>query len=335
MNRFYRAARFAGASAVLLLAACGSGGSSDLSNAPGISVSPSSLSFSAVHNGLLPPPQVVQVTISASNAAFAGVAVPATNPPTWLDYTNQSRLAGSGTHWTYTAAIISTALGVGTYTTTIQIGIADINQNIIAYRNVQISYTITPSPIVASPSSLNFSYVIGAAAPAAQTTTLTGDAGSWTASADRPWISVPSSGTGAGSVSIGVITTGLTPNTYNGTATFTSANNTAPVSISLTVSPAVIQTSQASLSFSGVNGATIASQPLTITMNNGVAVSWTASTPPADSWLALGVSYTRATQLKERGILCSGAELPARKRSNPSVPKTDTPVTGRPKMYES
>jgi hypothetical protein len=55
----------------------------------------------------------------------------------------------------------------------------------------------------------------------------------------------------------------------------------------------------------------------------------------ADSWLALGVSYTRATQLKERGILCSGAELPARKRSNPSVPKTDTPVTGRPKMYES
>src|SRR5215813_3123493 len=103
MNRFYRAARFAGASAVLLLAACGSGGSSDLSNAPGISVSPSSLSFSAVHNGLL--------------------------PPTWVDYTNQSRLAGSGTHWTYTAVIISTALAFGTYATTLQIGIADSNQN--------------------------------------------------------------------------------------------------------------------------------------------------------------------------------------------------------------
>src|SRR5262249_56428849 len=107
MNRFYRAARFAGASAVLLLAACGSGGSSDLSNAPGISVSPSSLSFSAVHNGLLPPPQVVQVTISASNAAFAGVAVPAANPPPWLDYTKQSPLAGPGTPRTPTAVTLS------------------------------------------------------------------------------------------------------------------------------------------------------------------------------------------------------------------------------------
>src|SRR5712671_4077854 len=191
MKRFYRGARFACASVALLLAACGGGGgggSPDLSTAPGITVSPTSLSFSAVHNGALPPTQVVQITISAPNAAFVGVAVPASTPPTWLDYQNQARLTGSGNNWTYTAAIISTALAVGTYTTTIQIGIADIKQNVIAYRNVQISYTITASPIAASPNSLNFSYVVGAAAPAAQTTTLMGDVGSWTASADQPWI---------------------------------------------------------------------------------------------------------------------------------------------------
>jgi len=191
MKRFYRGARFACASVALLLAACGGGGgggSPDLSTAPGITVSPTSLSFSAVHNGPLPPTQVVQITISAPNAAFVGVAVPASTPPTWLDYQNQARLTGSGNNWTYTAAIISTALAVGTYTTTIQIGIADIKQNVIAYRNVQISYTITASPIAASPNSLNFSYVVGAAAPAAQTTTLMGDVGSWTASADQPWI---------------------------------------------------------------------------------------------------------------------------------------------------
>jgi len=109
-------------------------------------------------------------------------------------------------------------------------------------------------------------------------------------------------------VSIGVITTGLTPNTYNGTATFTSGSNTAPVSVSLTVSPPGIQTSQASLSFSGVNGATIASQPLTITMNNGVALSWTASTPPADTWLVL--DRTSGTQADSLGVSVNPANGP-------------------------
>ncbi len=309
MKRFHRGARFACASVVLLLACGGGGGGSpDLSNAPGITVSPSSLSFSAVHNGPLPATQAVRVTISAPNAALVGVAVPASSPPTWLDYQNQARLTGSGNNWTYTAAIVSTALAVGTYTTTIQIGTADINQNVIAYRNVQISYTISASPIAATPDSLSFSYVVGAAAPVAQTIILIGDIGSWTASADRPWISVPSSGTGAGSASIGVITTGLTSATYDGTATFTSGNHTARVSVSLTVSPPGIQTSPASLSFSGINGATIASRPLTITMNNGVALSWTASTAPADTWLVL--DRASGTQADSLGVSVNPANGP-------------------------
>jgi len=77
------------------------------------------------------------------------------------------------------------------------------------------------------------------------------------------------------------------PATYNGSVTFSSGSNTAVVNVSLTVAAAGIQTNLASMSFSGVNGATLASQSLTITMNNGAAINWTASTPLADTWLVL------------------------------------------------
>ena len=253
-ERIHRAAQVACVFVVLSLAACGGGGGGgggggpDLSTAPGITVSPASLTFTAVHNGSLPANQVIQITISAPNAAFIGLAVPGI-PPTWLDYQNQSRLAGSGNNWTYTAAITSTVLAPGTYTTTIQLGIADAGQNVIAYRNVQISYTVTATPIAASPNSLNFSYVVGGPAPAAQQTSLTGDTNTFIGSANQPWISVTPSGVVPGTANISVNPTGLTPNTYNGTVTFISGTSMAPVSVSLTVTAADIQTNQASLSF--------------------------------------------------------------------------------------
>jgi hypothetical protein len=312
--------RLACAALVLLLAACGGGGggggSPDLSTAPGITVSPASFSFAAVHNGALPPTQVAQITISAPNAAFVGLAVPAANPPTWLDL-SQARL--TPTSWT--AAIVSTSLAPGTYTTTVSIGIGDINGNIIAYRNVQLSYTITAVPIAASPNNLNFSSVVGGPPPAAQPVALMGDVGPWTALADQPWIGVaPSSGNGVGSVNISTNPTGLVPGTYNGSVTFTSGSNTAVVNVSLTVVAPAIQTNLASLSFSGINGATLAPQSLSITMNNGAAINWTAATPPADTWLVLdrtsgtasdplGVSVNPAIGTLASGIYNSSISL--------------------------
>ena len=304
-ERVHRGARFACASVVLLLAACGGGGGGgggggpDLSTAPGITVAPTSLSFVAVHNGGLPPTQDISITIFAPNAAFVGVAVPAANPPTWLD-TSQARLNGAGSNWTFTGAITTTSLAPATYTGTIQIGIADINQNIIAFRNVQISYTVTTNPIAASPNSLNFSYVVGGPAPTAQQTSLMGDTGTFIGSANQPWISATPSGVVPGTATIGVNPAGLTPNPnpYTGIATFISGSNQTQVNVSLTVAAPDIQTSQASLSFSGINGATIASQPLAITMNNGATLSWNANTPLPDTWLVLDrTSGTQADTL--------------------------------------
>jgi hypothetical protein len=291
---------------LLLLAACGGGGGGessapDLSTAPGLAVSPNTLAFSAVHNGAIPPTQNVQITISHPNAAFIGLGFPpGVNPPAWLDQ-SPSRFTGAGNNWTFTAAILSTSLAPGTYTTTIRTAIADVSQNILALRDVQLSYMIAASPITASPNLLNFSYVTGGAVPAAQTVTLMGDPAPWTASANQPWIgTTPSSGPGGGSVSVSVDPSGLAPNTYNGTITFTAAGNTATVNISLSVAVPVMQTSQDSLSFSGINGGTLPSQSLTITMNSGAAIDWTAATPPADTWLVL--DRTSGTQADTLGV---------------------------------
>src|SRR5258708_28340879 len=111
----------------------------------------------------------MQINMSWEGAGFIGIVVPAGNPPTWLDYQNPARLTGSGSNWTFTAAILSTSLAPGNYTTTVSIGIADVSHNILAYRNVAVSYTVQPlAGLAANPQSLSFNQLQGGPAPAPQ-----------------------------------------------------------------------------------------------------------------------------------------------------------------------
>jgi len=284
----------------MLLAACGGGGGGssglDLSTAPGLSVSPASVAFAALQNGAIPPAQNIQITLSRSDIAFVVVSYLATPTlPTWL--TQSPSLTCSGPNCTLTGGPITTSIATGTYTTTIRIAIQDAGHNVLAFRDVPVSYAVTSAPVTASPSALNFSSVVGGAAPAAQTVALMGDVGAWSASPNQTWIgAAPSSGSGIGNVSVSVNPAGLVPNTYNGSVTFNTAGGTVPVNVTLTVSAPAIQPSPNSLTFSGVNGATLASQSLTIGMNNGAALNWTASA--ADSWLVLNrTSGTQADPL--------------------------------------
>ncbi|TMH81352.1 MAG: hypothetical protein E6H49_07295 [Betaproteobacteria bacterium] len=275
----------------LALAACGGGGGGgsssgpDLSTAPGLTVSPASVSFAAVHNGATPPTQNIQITISRAGAAGLVVGFPpSVTPPTWLDQ-SPGNLSGGGSNWTWTTAIVSTSLAPGTYSTTVRVAIGDASRNILALRDVQVSYTI--SSIGASPNALSFSHVVGSAAPAAQSVTLAGDPTPWTASANQPWIGVtPNSGPGGGTVSVSADPSGLAAGgTYSGMITFTSAGNTTTVNVSLSVAAPAFQTSLDNLSFSGINGAILPSQSLNIGMNNGGAVTWNASA--GAGWLVL------------------------------------------------
>src|SRR5882672_3152678 len=308
----YGCAKLALAVFVLLLAACGGGGDggggSDLSSAPGLALSPTSLSFTAVQNGALPSSQVLQITITNPNAfgIIAGFPTGVT-PPVWFDQNSSFSCTPSLTSCSLVAALNATSLAPGTYSTTLRFVIGDVQQHPLALRDLPVSYTITSAPLAAIPNSLDFSFITGGTLPPAQSVLLTGIAGSWTASANQPWISVPSSGS-SGLVNIGVNTTGRAPNTYNGTVTFSSGGHTAPVAVSLTVAAPGIQTSQASLSFSGINGAPIGSQPLGITMNTGAALSWTASTPGPDAWLVL--DQTSGTQTDTLNVSVNPANGP-------------------------
>jgi len=304
----YCRARLALAGVVLLLAACGGGGgggggTADLSTAPGITVSPTSLSFAATRNGALPPTQAVQITISALNAAFVGLAVPAGNSPTWLDL-SQARL----TRTSWTAAIVSTNLAPGTYTTTVQIGIGDINGNVLAYRNVQVSYTVQPLVgLGANPQSLGFSQLQGAAAPSSQTlgiTELGGASYAWNASviyqSGSGWLNV----NGAGSASGATLPTSLTVSinatvalgTLNAVIRLTGNGHTLDVPVSYTLAEPTLTRSPASLTFNALRlGSAPATQDVTLTTQGSLPLNYTTSVTygaGASGWLSVPASGT-------------------------------------------
>jgi len=293
----------------LVLSGCGGGGSSasfDPSTASGLSVSPGSVGFAAVHNGALPPPQSLQIVISRQDAFYLEVGYPlSVTPPTWL--TQNPTVSGVGANRTVTGGVITTNMAPGTYTTTLRIAIQDFNRSVLAYRDVPVSYTITTAPLAASPTTLSFLQVIGSPAPGSQTVTVMGDIANWTTAADQSWIGVtPNSGPGGSAVSVSVDPSGLAPNIYTGTVTFSSGGKTAAVAVSLSVALPDFQTNLTSLAFSGVNGATLPAQSLSIGLNNGAPINWNAAS--GDTWLVL--SRTSGTQSDPLGVSVNAANGP-------------------------
>jgi uncharacterized protein (TIGR03437 family) len=94
-----------------------------------------------------------------------------------------------------------------------------------------------------SPLALTFSYTVGGASPAAQSVTV-GNSGTgtlvWSAGSSASWLTVsPTSGTGAGTLTIGINPAGLSAQTYNGTIAVTdSAAANSPQTIAVTLAVA-------------------------------------------------------------------------------------------------
>jgi hypothetical protein len=336
------------AALVLLLAACGGGGDgggggsspSDPSTASGLTVSPASISFTAAPSSI-PPTQDIQITISQPDAAFIGVGFPpSVTPPQWLDR-SPNRLTGAGNNWTFTAAILSTPLAPGTYTTTVRIVIADTNKNILAYRDVQVSYTI--GGISAAPPSLNFSQPEGGSAPAVQTVVLSelGNASyAWNAATlyspyANGWLNVNGASQASGpslptSISVG-ITAPLPLGTYSAAVRITGNGNVTDIQVSYVVRKALLP-SPASLSY------TIGNTPLPSDLTRQIAVgafpgvTWTAAS--SATWLS--ISPASGGSGDSLSVSLVQAELDAKNNGRytatitliPSVGSTETiPVT--------
>jgi glucose/arabinose dehydrogenase/PKD repeat protein len=204
--------------------------------APALSVSKSSLSFTATQGGANPAAQTAEVT----NTGSGSLDFTATESASWLTVAPASGSAPA----TLTATPSIAGLAPGTYTTAITVAAAGATGS---PKTIDVTLTVAPAAPVLSvaPGSLSFTATAGAASPPAQTIDVSNSGGGtldFTASDDQTWLGVaPSSGTAPASVTVSVATSGLSPGTYQGTVTIAAAGvsgSPKTVGVTLTVNTA-------------------------------------------------------------------------------------------------
>jgi uncharacterized protein (TIGR03437 family) len=207
--------------------------------------------------------------------------------------TAQALQVNSWTNTSITAVLPSTLTGFLTITVNAATGSDSL---------AIMAATPNPSTIAASPAGLQFSYVAGGAAPAAQSIQITNSGSgtlAWTATASDSWLGVsPASGTAPSTLSITVSPASLSAGTYTGSVQITSsgASNTPlsiPVTLTVTQPAPALSVAPQTLSFTySVGGPTPAAQTVSITNAGGGALAWAASA--SDYWLVLSPSSGNA-----------------------------------------
>jgi hypothetical protein len=282
---------------LLAVAACGGGGgggAGDPAQAGGMSVSPTSLAFTAQSNGATPPSQKLTISVTASDAAFVVAGVPAgTALPSWLTI---SVLNAPGSPQ-FSIAIVSTALTPGTRTATLRMGIARADETLIAYRDVPVTYTVT-SKLSATPAALSFTRFIGGSPAAAQTLDLSDNGGrtyAWNTSVSYEsgsgWLTLGPAGGGSlpSTLSVGV-DPGTAPGTYSASITVSGNGDSVAVPVSYSVRVPGLVPSQANVTFGAVSAQPSLPTPLSVPIatENGLTVPYASAVtygPGASGWL--------------------------------------------------
>ncbi len=243
-----------------------------------VSVSPTSLNFSAQFGG----PAVSQTLTITSTGGSTTIGV--TPSQFWL---SASPTSGS-TPQTVTVTANPAGLPVGTYT--------DTNFRVLSVQGqtITIPVTMTVSSFTVSPQSLSFSYVANSGAtPVGQFINLAGS-GTFTANATTTsggnWLlATPPNGTIASSGQISVVLNGLVlqtlaAGTYQGQVAITPGGSPAlniPVTLTVTPEPTVtVSPASVTLNYQigGLNNQG-AQQPVTLTSNSTTALAYAFGTP--------------------------------------------------------
>lgn len=258
------------------------------SNAPSITASPGSLSFTA-QAGTAPPSQ--QVSLSAATT----VPFTAQANDSWVVVSPTSAETGAGGTLTVSlnAATMPTTPGLHTSGITITSNSA-ANSGFV----IPVSVTITSGNTLApSPSSLAFIFQAGGTPPAAQSVSVgsSGASQSFTASASTSsggsWLSVtPNGATTLATLSVSVNPAGLAAGTYSGAIALTPSSGTVvriPVGLTVTAS-ANLTALPTSLTFTSAVGGSAPTQVVAIG-SKGAATSFnaSASTNSGGSWLSV------------------------------------------------
>jgi uncharacterized protein (TIGR03437 family) len=210
-----------------------------------------------------PPPAPPQISLSSNQLQFAyttGGATPATQSVTiansgggtlsWAASSNSSWLMVTPTSGTGTGALIiginMSGLSAQTYNGTISVAASGASPQMIS---VKLTVAAPALALSLSTNNATFSFTLGGSAPATQTVNVSNAGGgtlSWSASPNSPWLTVsPASGSGAGTLTLGINTAGLSAQTYNGAVSVTAsgaANSPQTIAVTLTVTAAVPST---------------------------------------------------------------------------------------------
>ncbi len=280
---------------------------------PSISLSADQAAFSYTLAGSVPAPQTVNLT----NAGGGTLTWTATSGSSWLTVSPNSG-AGAGmltlginhvglTAQTYNGAITVTASGARNSPQTI---------------SVKLTVNAASPSISLSTTKASFSYSLGGSTPASQTVNVTNSGGgtlAWSAVSGSAWLTVsPISGTGSGTLTLGINPAGLTAQTYNGAITVTASgatNSPQTISVSLTISaaaapPVVVSAVVNAASWTGgtvapgeliVIGSTMLGPSTgvsgTVDVSTGTMVSQLAGTTVLFNGVAAPLLYTSATQV--------------------------------------
>ncbi|MBI3208485.1 MAG: hypothetical protein HYZ37_06245 [Candidatus Solibacter usitatus] len=269
---------------------------------------PTSLTFNyqSTSGTTLPAAQNATIINTAGAVAFTVTSVAGTpagsNPTTWFTFAPTTGNTGVSGVITVTPAAALTAFTTGVYTAKLQVastGLTTIEINLTLNVNQPI---VTPTP-----SSLNFSYTIGATTPASQTVTITSNTAINSVfpsvSGTVSWLTAGTTTTLPATsltITVGLQNLGsLTAATYTGNVIlFLSTGSQFNIPITLVVSgtggSVTNAVSPGALAFvATIGGAAPATQTLTLTGTNGQAFTAVASS--TGNWLTLNAASGTVT----------------------------------------
>ncbi len=279
------------------------------------------------------------VTVSSSTGAtLSYVATAATSPAggTWLLVSGNTT---ANTNSSFTVTVVPTGLAAGTYSGTITItatnpatGNAALNSPL----TIPVSYYVSNSPLLVvtlpgnPPSQPVLTAQVNGAAPATLPVTLNSTTpGSplpytvtFTTNSGGSWLfATPQSGTttaGSNVISIGALPGILSPGTYTGTVTITSAPSGATVAnspytipVTFNVTAGTISLSQSTLNFSQTLGGSAPVAQTVILSGNGQTLNYqaVASTNASVNWLSVSPTSGNTSSNATLTVAVDGSKL--------------------------
>lgn len=289
--------------ALLVLVACGGGGGGDGSSDP-FSVSPTSITFTAIQNGSTPATQFSTITVNSGTVYLGIEQTGSAFMATW-------EVTGSATG-AITVTPVAPTMAPGTYTGTISVfgcSVADCSSGQVAGspKTISVSYTIQPQTgLRAIPNSLSFGQVMNGSPPAAQSFELSDYSGvsyAWSASiiyqSGSGWLNINGSAAASDSslpATINISINSVVPaGSYIALLRVTGNSGTLDIPVYYSVSEPQLSVGPGVFEFSGISHDTTppANQSLILSTQGNLPLNYSASViyeAGASNWLSTPAS---------------------------------------------